>query len=435
MTYDISKATAPAMPKLGKGTEIIKLLLSQASKDMYEPLVPMLFPALGAHISGTEFQYPDFSWKEMCGMMANLVGDSGCNKGQLTNLVNAICHDFKEHDKDNLKKLVEWSKQVKTKSSNKDKPPRPDAAVWKPNSDITRPAFILNAMALESEGGRTQYIDMPEVEMADDLCGGHKQISKMMRNIFDRQHAGAMRATAEGVTGDPVLRANLTLSGTPIAVRKFYKYDLFNGTFGRMIFSYKPRASRKGRIPRQGQYQEDFFLKLDEYLERLNSCRGRFIIRPLNRLADKLAQDMASLADLLDDDVLWGFSKRSIVSAWKAGCILWILNNQTWSKAIGDIVEWLVYRDLWSKMQVFADMLEKDADTMGESQRRGPKNMLDDLPETFNEAQLEALRVQNDKSKDGTKTQLNTWMYRKFITYSAQTGLYTKTDEYLKRKA
>ena len=34
MRYDISKPSAPKMPKLGKGTECIKLLLSQASKDM-----------------------------------------------------------------------------------------------------------------------------------------------------------------------------------------------------------------------------------------------------------------------------------------------------------------------------------------------------------------------------------------------------------------
>ena len=43
------------MPNLGKGTECIKLLLTQASKDMHEPFVPMLFPSLGAHISGAEF--------------------------------------------------------------------------------------------------------------------------------------------------------------------------------------------------------------------------------------------------------------------------------------------------------------------------------------------------------------------------------------------
>ena len=36
MRYDIFKATAPAMSNLGKGTECIKILLSQASKDMHE---------------------------------------------------------------------------------------------------------------------------------------------------------------------------------------------------------------------------------------------------------------------------------------------------------------------------------------------------------------------------------------------------------------
>ena len=53
--YDISKRTAPMMSTLGKGTECIKILLSQASKDMYEPLVPMLFPILGVHINAAEF--------------------------------------------------------------------------------------------------------------------------------------------------------------------------------------------------------------------------------------------------------------------------------------------------------------------------------------------------------------------------------------------
>ena len=431
MKYDISKATAPAMPFLGKGTECIRLLLSQTSKDMHEPLVPMLFPILGAHVSGAEFQYPDLTWKEPTGMMANLVGDSGCNKGQLSNLVEAICRDFRLHDEGELRKLVEWQKLVKSKASTTEKPVRPDVAFWFPPNDTTRPAFLQNAMALEAGGGRTQYLNMPEVEMADGLCGGHKQVSQMLRNIYDRQRAGALRATADGVTGNPVLRANMTLSATPFSARKFYKNDLFNGTFGRMVFSYKARTSREGRIPRQGRYSDEFYHSLDEYLARLDICKGRYIIRPLNKLADKLAGDMASLADLADDDVLWDCSKRALVSAWKAGCILWALNNQTWSKAMGDVVEWLVYRDLWSKMQLFADLLGKDADQMGEAQRRGPKNMLDSLPNSFGETQLEALRLQLGKSKEGTGGQLRKWLFRGFITHSKQTGLYTKTDQYL----
>ncbi len=69
------------MPNLGKGTECIKILFSQASKDMHEPLFPMLFPILGAHMSGSEFQYPYLIRKDLCCKIAHQVCDLGCNKG------------------------------------------------------------------------------------------------------------------------------------------------------------------------------------------------------------------------------------------------------------------------------------------------------------------------------------------------------------------
>ena len=387
MKYEISKATAPAMPNLGKGTECVKLLLSQASKVMHEPLVPMFFPALGAHMSGAEFQYPDNSWKEPTGMMANLVAKSGDNKGQLSCLVEAICRDFRLHDDAETKRLLEWSKQKQSRGNNKDKPDRPEEGIWFIPNDTTNPAFLLNAMALEAHGGRTQYINIPEVEMADKLCGGHKQVSQMLRNIYDRARAGALRATAEGVTGNPILRACMTISSNPYSTRKFYKYELFNGTFGRMVFSFKPRGSREGVIPRQGKYPDEFYRKLDEFLVRLDLCKGRYIIRPLNKLIDRLAQDMASLADLTDDDLLFELSHRSLVSAWKAGCILWVLNNQTWTKSMGELVEWLVYHDLWSKMQIFADMLKDGDVSTTETSKSGPKNM--DAPQVHHLLQRE----------------------------------------------
>ena len=117
------------MPNLGRGTECLKILLSQASKDMYEPLVPMLFPIFGAHISGAEFQYPDLTWKEPCGIMVHLVAESGGNKGQLSYFVEALCRDFHQHDDAELKKLVEWQKIIKSRGANKEKPVRPTVAL------------------------------------------------------------------------------------------------------------------------------------------------------------------------------------------------------------------------------------------------------------------------------------------------------------------
>ena len=429
MIYDITKPIAPAMPKLGKDLAIVKLLLSQVSKDMQDILAPLLFDSLASHISGTAFMYPDLTWKEICGLITAVSTVSAGGKGQLQRLVEAIMRVARQHDEMELQKLVEWQKIIKSKAANKEKPVRPDVSFWIPPSDITNAAFIQNAMACEKDGEHTQYYNLPEVEMADRMCGGHRQVTQTIRNIYDIQKAGALRATADGVTGNPTLRVNMNISCTPGEARKFFKNDLFNGTLGRIAFSYKARGNRDGKIPRQGKYDEDFLAQLDEYIVRLQACKGRFIVKPLNKLADKMAADMAALADLTDDDTLWDLSKRAIVNAWKKGCVLYILNGQTWTKAMSEFVEWLMYFDLWSKNQIFGDML-KDGDTcVVEAQKSGPKNMLENLPDTFNEAQLEALRATMDKPKEGTKRQLRVWMSRGFITYSAQTGLYTKTKK------
>ena len=87
MKYNLSKTTPPAIPRLGKDTESVALLPSQVSKDMHQPIVPMLFPILGVHVSGAEFTYPDLSWKEMSGMMVNLAAVRSAGKGQLSSIV------------------------------------------------------------------------------------------------------------------------------------------------------------------------------------------------------------------------------------------------------------------------------------------------------------------------------------------------------------
>jgi hypothetical protein len=421
------------MPKPTKGTGFCKLLLSKASKDMHEPLVPMALPALAAHLTGVEFMYSDNIYYELCGQMGHLIGPSGVGKAQLTNLIEAIMKPFRDHDAGEYDKLVDWTRQVKTKGANKEKPERPEVSFWFPPADLTNPAFIQNAIALEKQGGRTMYLNLPEVEMADKMCGGHRQVSQTVRNIYDRHRAGALRATVDGVTGNPLLRVNITFSSTPEAARAFYRKDLTNGFFGRIPFAYKARGERKGRIPRQGVYDKEFLNQLNDYLVRLDNCKGRFVVKPMNKIADQLAEEMATLADLADDDMLFDLSHRSIFAAWKKAATLWILNDQTWTKSIGDYMIWFCYYDLWSKMQVFGDMFKGSLTETEDVSKKGPKNMLDSMEDSFNEQQLEALRTSFEKSKEGTKHQLSVWVHRGLIVYDEKTGLYSKTKAYLNR--
>ena len=85
-------------------------------------------------------------------------------------------------------------------------------------------------------------------------------------------------------------------------------------------------------------------------------------------------------------------------------------------------------------MQIFGDLLKIGDTSTSEAGKTGPRNMLEDLGDTFNEAELEALRANAGKPKDGTKRQLAVWVSRHFIEFSPQTGLYSKTKLYLNRK-
>ncbi len=433
--YDTIKQMAPEMPNLGRGLEAPRLLLSQASKDMHEPLLPMLFPVLGTKISNAEFLYPSGQWLEMCGQQAALIADSAGNKGQLGLLVEACNRDFRQQDAEELKRYLEYQKTYKKRSQSKDRPEEVFPLLRFLPADCSKPGYLKAQMACQERGGLTTYIDLKEIEQLDNLCGSHKQVTQMLRLMWDREVYNALRATVDGVTGSAMLRTNLTISTTPVRARIFFKNNLYDGTLGRMVFSYKPRGNRDGRIPRIGKFNDDFYQQLDEYLARLDNCKGRHIIRPLNKLIDGLANKMAEMGDLTDNDGLWDMGKRSLISAWKAGCVLWALNNMTWSRPMGDVVEWLVWHDMWSKYQVLGDMLKEGDTSTTEAAKATPSNMLDDLKgDSFSEIQLEALRTTIGKSKEGTKRQLRVWVHRGLVVFNPETGLYTKTETYLKRK-
>lgn len=436
MIYDITKPTPPAMPNLGRGLETIRLLLSQTSKDMHAPLLPMLFPVLGAKISNAEFQYPSGQWLELCGQMAALVADSAGNKGQFGLLVEAIMRDERRSDKEEMEKFLVYQKTCKKRSQTRERPEEVFPQLKFLPSDTTRPGYLKAQMAAEAHGGYTTYIDMPEIEMLINLCGGKKQVTQMLRLIHDRQIYQALRATLDGVSGSATLRTNITMSCTPVVVRNFLKYNLYDGTLGRIVFSYKPRTSRDGRIPRVGRFNDDFYQKLDEHLSQLQLCKGRYIIRPLNKLVERLAVEMAELGDLTDNDVLWDYSKRSLVGAWKAGAIMWALNGMTWTRAMADVVEFLVAHDLWSRWAVFGQMLnDGETGTPETAGKTGPANMLDGIEgNTFSEQQLDALRQTLGKPTGAaTKKQLSVWCARGWIERSAQTELYVKSEKYLNR--
>ena len=104
--------------------------------------------------------------------------------------------------------------------------------------------------------------------------------------------------------------------------------------------------------------------------------------------------------------------------------MLYVANGCKWEKSIEEFVRWSLQHDLWCKMSFFGPLMENDADDFTEP-RRGPKNMLSLVPDTFTIKDVERARLMCGLREDGADAQLRQWKSRKFVT--------VVTDNYYKK--
>ena len=185
MIYDITRPTPPEMPTLGKGLETQRLLLSQTSKDMFQPEHPLLYAPLGAKISGAEFQYPSGQWLEPCGQISLLCADSGNNKGQHSLLVEAIMHEELRSDYEEIKKFLEWQKTCKATNKG-DKPVEQDLCIHVMPSDTTRPGY-LKASLKPQNGWHEKLVDDLPLAIDDITFRGRRYYvssASILRLVF-----------------------------------------------------------------------------------------------------------------------------------------------------------------------------------------------------------------------------------------------------------
>lgn len=236
---------------------------------MRQPLKPMAFPPLSAHISSeVQMKYSDGKYYEVgAGLLSHLIGVSGIGKREFSHLSGAICRDFAAHDAAEFQRLAQWVSQMKTRAGNKAKPERPsDINFLYPPEDITKPAFAQNAQALEQNGGHTQYLNLSECEAASRIAGSKSQMSVLIRNAFDVERgAGQLRCSESGISANPIIRLCMTMSSTPEVAQTFYKRDMRNGFFSRVNIVYVPRGERVGKIPKQKDYDEQYLAEMDMF--------------------------------------------------------------------------------------------------------------------------------------------------------------------------
>ena len=414
----------PPMPK--KLPKLVELLISNTPEDYKAAVANAIFPPLATHLWKTRFNYIDNVEHEAT-LMCCLLAGTGAGKNCVQMPINLIMEDIRKRDKDNLKREKEWKEETTRKGANKDKRKRPENLIIQEiDPDMTNPAFVMRTAEAQEH---FLYASLNEVNQFDALKGQGGQQFVIMCLAFDPGNIyGQTRVGISSVTERVTIRFNWNASTTVIKGQRYFAKVLTDGPLSRINFCTIPEREIGAEMPVYGIYDDDFRAQLKPYIDNLCMASGLVDCPEAFELAKQLKDENADFARMSQDRVYENLSFRANVIGYLKACVLYVANGCKWEPEIADFIRWSERYDLYCKMRFFGEAIAK-ADYDGEkSSKRGPSNLLQLLPDTFNFTQVEALRLQYKKSKKGTKQMLSNWLFRKYIRKIEPAGVQDKTD-------
>ena len=401
----------PVMPE--KLPKLVELLISR-TPEIYKPAVAhAIFPPLATHLWQTSFRYIDNVVHEAT-LSTCLLAGTGAGKSSVDKPIRYIMEDIRKRDAENLKREKEWKEEVTRKGANKDKRKRPDNLVIQEiDADMTSPAFVMRTAEAQ---GRFLYTSLNELDQFDALRGSGNQQFRIMCLAFDPFNLfGQQRVGVQSVTERVTIRFNWNASTTIQKGQRYFSKVLTDGPISRINFCTIPEREIGDEMPVFGDYDDAYREGLKPYIENLNNARGLIDCPEAFQLALKLKDENAEFSRLSQDRVYENLSFRANVIAYLKACVLYVANGCKWEPEIDEFIRWSERYDLYCKMRFFGDAIKRANDTGEKSSKRGPSNMLMQLPDEFTYQQVIDLRVANGMSQKGTSKMLGNWKDRHYI--------------------
>ena len=402
---------APPMPK--KLPKLVELLVSQ-TPDIYKPAVACaIFPPLATHLWKTRFRYIDNVEHEAT-LMCCLLAGTGAGKSCVQMPISVIMEDIRKRDMENLQREKEWKEELMRKGANKDKRKRPDNLIIQEiDADMTNPAFVMRTAEAKEH---FLYTSLNEIDQFDALRGIGNQHFRIMCLAFDPGNIyGQTRVGLQSVTERVTIRFNWNASTTIEKGQRYFSKVLTDGPLSRINFCTIPEREIGERVPVYGTYDDQFRKELKPYIENLCAATGLIDCPEAYALADKLSEENADFSQVMQNRIYENFTFRANVIAYLKACVLYVANGYRWEEEIEDFIRWSERYDLWCKMRFFEEDIRNSANRGEHSNKRGPSNLLQALPDMFTEQQVVDARNALGLPKEGTAHLLATWVYRKYI--------------------
>ena len=403
----------PPPPMPGKLPKLVELLISK-TPEIYQPAVAhAIFPPLATHLWNTRFRYIDNVEHEAT-LMTCLLAGTGAGKSCVQMPISMIMEDIRKRDQENLKREKEWKEEMMRKGANKDKRKRPDNLIIQEiDADMTNPAFVMRTAEAK---GHFLYTSLNEIDQFDALKGIGNQHFRIMCLAFDPGNQyGQTRVGTQSVTERVTVRFNWNASTTIQKGQRYFSKVLTDGPLSRINFCTIPEREIGDKIPVYGTYDDQFRKELKPYIENLCMATGLIDCPEAYHLAEILSEENADFSQVTQNRIYENFTFRANVIAYLKACVLYVANGCRWEPEIEDFIRWSERYDLWCKMRFFEEDIQKANNAGEHSNKRGPSNLLQSLPDTFTEQQVVEARAALGLSEEGTAHLLSTWVYRKYV--------------------
>ena len=426
---EVSDRSAPLPPEMpAKLPKLIKLLTKNTPNQYKAAVAHAVFPSLGTHLKEVEFEYTDYV-KHEATLMNCLMAHTGAGKGCIDEPIRHIMADIKARDAENTRREAEWKKDCQKKGANKDKQVRPEGLVIQEiDPDMTKPALVTR---MDEAEGHFVYVKLNEIDLFEQLKGQTgKQHFQLMCLAFDPgAEFGQTRIGTQSVTARPKCRFNWNACTTIQKGRRFFSRVLTDGPISRINFCTIPEMEIGAEQPIYGKYDEAFDAELKTYIDNLVSAHGVVDCPQAFKLAKKLQEECAEFARLSQDETYWNLSHRAIVIAWLKACVLYVANGCQWEKTIEDFVRWSLQYDLWCKMQFFGEDIEKATQEGERVGTRGPRNLLELLPDEFTLDDAKRMRQKQGMDASRAIKMIRIWKSRKYV-FQISDFSFVKSEKY-----
>lgn len=358
----LHESVAENYPKLPQPLHpAIKAIVEPFPSDRKAPMALMSLGFLGTLGGNIRALYRNQEIHHM-GFECCLMDNQSTGKSAITRMQNDVLSELIAMDNEIRRQYDEYADECNAASGDTPKPKDPHLGTRIMMGDTTKAQFFQNIKNLQ---GKRAIIVCPEIDSLRVGNNWSKDGGANERLMFDTEIGGQDTKCTAGTSARVPISVNLVTTGTPMAVKNHYK-NAEDGLVTRVAFCSFPtdmdeEAEEKARSEKNRQY-----LKLIQ--QKLMTETGEVILKIPQLKHQQLdwCREQKLIADASGNMSIDTFRKRAAVMGFRAGCLLYVLDDHKVTKRMLDFARWVSEYVLYYQLKYYGDKMNESIEANAE---------------------------------------------------------------------